>query len=115
MSWTGLQPHTTCLTFNGIDPVDGLRRYQDLAADGNLDASVAVATVLLEGIGRDQDDADVAEGVRLLRQASDKGHAQASYELGTLHYLGSYPELVPECAASAYHFYEQAAAQQPWV
>ena len=85
----------TCLTFNGIDPVDGLRRYKELAAGGNLDATVAVATVLLEGIGRNQDDVDVAEGVRLLREASDKGHVQAHYELGTLHYLGSHPKHVP--------------------
>lgn len=102
----------TCLTFNGIDPVDGLRRYKELAAGGNLDATVAVATVLLEGIGRNQDDADVAEGVRLLRDASDKGHVQAHYELGTLHYLGSHPKHVPEDEARAFHYFERAAAQQ---
>jgi TPR repeat protein len=102
----------TCLTFNGIDPVDGLRRYKELAAGGNLDATVAVATVLLEGIGRNQDDVDVAEGVRLLRDASDKGHVQAHYELGTLHYLGSHPKHVPEDEARAFHYFERAAAQQ---
>jgi hypothetical protein len=75
----------TCLTFNLIDPERGLKQYQELAAAGNLDAAVAVGTILLEGIGRDLTDEDVAEGVRLMREASERGHSQGQYEMGTLH------------------------------
>ena len=102
----------TCLTFNLIDPAEGLRQYRELAAGGSIDAVVAIGTVLLEGIGRDQDDADVAEGVRLMRQASDAGHAQAHYELGTLHYLGSYPQHCADDEGSAYRCFARAAEQQ---
>jgi TPR repeat protein len=102
----------TCLTFTGLDPVEGLRRYRELAAGGSLDAMVAVSIILLEGIGRDLDDASVAEGVRLLKSASERGHAQAKYELACLHYLGSFEEVVPEDERAAYALFAAAAAQK---
>ena len=102
----------TCLTFNLLDPAEGLRRYRELANEGSLDARVAVATILLEGIGRDLTDADVEEGVRLLSSAAEEGHAQAAHELGTLCYLGSYPSLVSAEEEVAYGWFSRAAAQQ---
>ena len=99
----------TCLTFNMIDPVDGLKRYRELAAGGNVDAMVAVGIVLTEGIGRDLDEASTAEGIRLFRNASEHGHPQAHYELGCCCYLGSFPEHVPEDEEAAFFHFEHAA------
>ena len=73
----------------------------ELADGGSLDAMVACGVVLVEGIGRDESDEDVAEGLAFLRAAHAKGHAHAMYEIGCLHYLGSYPQLVPEDMAKA--------------
>ena len=102
----------TCLTFNMIDPVEGLRRYRELEKGGSLDASVAIATILLEGIGRDLDDASDKEAVGILSAASAKGHSQAQYELGCLHYLGSHPSLAAEDDNMAYALFEAAADQK---
>jgi len=106
----------TCLTFNNLDPVDGLRRYRELAKSGagslRQDAAVAVATVLLEGIGRDLEEESTAEGVSLLQEVAAAGHAQALYEVGVLHYLGSVPQLLAEDYGRAYACFEAAAAQQ---
>lgn len=102
----------TCLTFNNIDSEEGLLLFRELAAEGSVDASVAVGVVLLEGIGCEQSDAGVEEGVRRLRAASAKGHAQAQYEIGVLHYLGSFPTLVAENTKEAYALFASAADQK---
>ena len=102
----------TCLTFNLLDPADGLKRFRKLAADGNMDALVAVGVVLLEGIGTDLTDDNVAEGVRCIREATAKGHGHATYEMACLYYLGGFPEHVAEDAEKAYTLFAAAAKQQ---
>ena len=101
----------TCLAFNLVDPAEGLRQYRALAEAGHLDSMVAVGVVQLEGIGIDIDEASNVDGVKWIQRASELGHAQAQYELGCLHYLGSLPELVPEDEAAAYMCFERAANQ----
>lgn len=102
----------TCLTFNLLDANKGLAEYRDLAKSGNIDAMVAVGVVLLEGIGQDINDANAEEGLHWLRTAANHNHAQALYEIGCLHYLGSFPELVPPDEPKACEYFEGAARQQ---
>jgi len=99
----------TCLTFNNIDPTDGLRRFRALAEGGNVDAMVAVGTVLLEGIGCESDEAAVSEGLDWMRAASEREHPQALYELGCLHYLGRY---LPADEGAACALFEAAARKE---
>ncbi|EOD04503.1 hypothetical protein EMIHUDRAFT_453837 [Emiliania huxleyi CCMP1516] len=68
------------------------------------DAAVAVAT--------DLEEESTAEGVSLLQEVAAAGHAQALYEVGVLHYLGSVPQLLAEDYGRAYACFEAAAAQQ---
>jgi TPR repeat protein len=101
----------TARVFTRSDPEGGCAEYRNLAAQGNLDAVVAVGVVLLEGIGMD---AEEAEAVQWLQRASDAGSVQGQFELGSCYYLGvsatnDNSTVVAEDNAKAYELLDKAA------
>ena len=77
---------------------------QRAAQSGFSDASVLVATILLEG--GDGVDRNPAEGVRLLRDAAEQGNAEAMAYLGNLYTKG---DVVTQDRAMAFQWYRKAA------
>ena len=98
----------TCLIFNGIDVVAGLREYRALAEAGDLDSMVGIGVVLVEGISDAKE--DPATGLHWLSRAAAGNSAQAQYELGVLHYMGLDGHL-PMDEGAAFHWFERAAQQ----
>ena len=100
----------TCLAFYRLDPEKAAAEYRALAAAGHADSMVALGIVLLEGIGHDDNPANLAEGHRwIATAAAEHAHPQARYELGCLHYLGGHPA-VAEDELAALSLFEAAAA-----
>ena len=100
----------TCLAFYRLDPEKAAAEYRALAAAGHADSMVALGIVLLEGIGHDDNPANLAEGHRwIATAAAEHAHPQARVELGCLHYLGGHPA-VAEDEAAALSLFEAAAA-----
>lgn len=97
----------TALVFNNVDGPSGVTTFKQLGRAGNLDGMVATGVCLVEGLGVQRDD---TEGVRWLKQASEKGSAQGLYELGTLVYVGTAG--LEEDEQAAYSFFQQAAEQE---
>eukprot|EP00606_Chrysophyceae_sp_TOSAG23-5_P000127 GSChrysophyteH2.ASY1.ANO1.1600.1 assembled CDS len=112
----------SCLVFNSLDPMEALQIYRSLADKGHADAEVAVGVLLTEGLAG-EGAVDEAEGVRRLKDAAGKGHAQGCYELGTAVYTGvatasssSNSNTTNSCSesesdAEAFLLFEAAAAQ----
>ena len=98
----------TCLIFNGLDVVAGLREYHALAEAGDLDSMVGIGVVLVEGISGAKE--DPATGLHWLSRAAAGNSAQAQYELGVLHYMGldDYLEVDED---AAFQWFERAAQQ----
>ena len=98
----------TCLVFNGIDVVTGLREYRALAEAGHHDSMVGIGIVLVEGISGTEE--DPATGLHWLSRAAAGNSAQAQYELGVLHYMGIDDHLAMDEGA-AFQWFERAAQQ----
>lgn len=97
----------SALVFTASDGLAGLSAYRALAATGHLDAKVAVGVILVEGLAGPRDH---EEGVRMLREATDAGSAQGSYELGTLSFIGGAD--LEEDEPGAYDLFQRAAGQR---
>lgn len=95
------------LIFASVDAAEGFKLYRDLGTLGDSDAMVGTAICLLEGYGVEKDS---DEGLSLLRQASEKGSAQADFELGTLLFTGS--SGLDEDEEAAVALFRRAAEQQ---
>jgi len=98
----------TCLIFNGIDVVTGLREYRALAEAGHYDSMVGIGIVLVEGISDTKE--DPATGLHWLGRAAAGNSAQAQYELGVLHYMGIDEHLAMDESA-AFEWFSKAAQQ----
>ncbi len=70
----------TCLTFNTIDPAEGLKIYKELAAEGYVDGAVASGVLLTEGLGVAVDE---QEGLAFLKRAVDQGSVRTHSKLQT--------------------------------
>lgn len=98
----------TCLTFNGLDTLDGFRVFKVLGAThGDAEAMVAVGVLLMEGIGVPRDE---VEGLRWVQRAAGLGNAQGEYELAVAYYTGL--EKTLECDESAaFRLFERSSSQ----
>jgi TPR repeat protein len=97
----------TALVFNGLEDTSGFEMYLGLGQNGHLDGMVGTGVCLAEGLTVPQQE---DEGIKWLRQAVERGSAQAQVELGNMYYMGT--DFIREDERIAVTLFEAAAAQK---
>jgi TPR repeat protein len=97
----------TVRVFYNLDPEAGFQQYEELANGGHVDSMVACGIILVEGLGIPSQE---EKGIEWLQKAVARDSAQASYELGTVLYIGI-DGIVEEDSKAAFEFFQKAAEQ----
>lgn len=87
-------------------PYAGVEKLESLKAEGNVDAITCLGELYLEGIGVI---ADTDMGIKLLKEAADKGSSQANETLGRTYMSGDFG--VQKDHAKGHSYIEKAANQ----
>ncbi|GMH72247.1 hypothetical protein TrLO_g4348 [Triparma laevis f. longispina] len=106
----------TCLVFNNLDAVEGLKLYEEnFENERHADSAVAAGIVLVEGFHRADgspfSDADVKLGSEYISAAAAMNNTQGKFELGCLYYTGAAEPHVKESSSEAFKLFEETAAE----